>query len=167
MRWITQEPEFRDIFLRAREGVYIDSRRVKTTLCRLTFDDVAVCTSRFADLLQHLMKYSEDSVAHYVVLDPDPVHYFHRHFNKYPALEISLEDSPASYLSAMNEDPGNSPADAIGGHWWAYAVVPPSLKWFVHALRSDSDDSGHLWMPSSYVDRVQQVYPYMSTAEYE
>jgi len=164
MRWITQEPEFRDIFLRAREGVYIDSGRIPTALSRLTFDDVEVRTLHFPNLLQKLMEWSGDSTAHYVVLDPDPVHYFHRHFNKYPVLEIAVGDSPEAYISSLNEDPGGSQADAVGINWWACVVVPPSIKWFVHALRSERDDSGHLWVPSAYVDRVRAVYPYVSGA---
>jgi hypothetical protein len=98
MRWITQQPEFQNVFLRARTGVYIDSGRVPTQLRKLTFDDVEVCTSNFAALLQKLMEYSGESVAHYIILDPDPVHYFHRHLEKYPALEIARGDSANAYL---------------------------------------------------------------------
>lgn len=164
MRWITQEPEFQNVFLRAREGVYIDSGRTPTQLRKLTFDDAEVCTSKFANLLQKLMEYSSDSIAHYVILDPDPVHYFHRHFKKYPALEIALGDSAEAYLSFLNEDPGGSPADAVGTNWWACVIVPPSLNWFIHALRSERDDSGHLWIPSGYADRVHEAYPYAHNA---
>lgn len=163
MRWITQESEFRDIFLQARTCVYIDSGRIPTQLRKLTFDDAEVCTPKFANLLQKLMEYSSDSIAHYLILDPDPVHYFHRHFKKYPALEIARGDSAEAYLSFLNEDPGNSPADAVGTNWWACVIVPPSLNWFVHVLRSDRDDSGHLWIPSAYVGRVQTMYPYASS----
>lgn len=164
MRWITQEPEFRDIFLRAREGVYIDSARTPTTLRRLLFDDAEICTRQFANLLQKLMEYSGDAVAHYIVLDPDPVHYFHRHFDKFPVVEIPFGEVPEMYLSSLNEDPGGRPADAIGTNWWACAIIPPSIKWFVHALRSERDDSGHLWVPSDYLDRVREVYPYAHSA---
>lgn len=163
MRWVNQEAEFKEAFLRAREGVYIDSARIGTALTRLTFDDAEVCTLKFANLLQELMEYSGDSTVYYVVLDPDPVHYFHRHFKKYPVLEISLGDSPESYISSLNQDPGGSPADAIGINWWTCVIVPPSLKWFVHALRSDRDDSGHLWIPTDYLDRVRVVYPYATS----
>jgi hypothetical protein len=164
MRWVIQEPEFKSIFLRARDAIYLDSGRTPTALRRLTFDDAEVCTLHFANLLQKLMELSGDSIAHYIVLDPDPAHYFHRRFEKYPALAITLGDSAEAYLSSLNEDPGGSPADAVGTNWWACVIVPPSLKWFVHALRSDRDDSGHLWVPSSYVDRVREVYPYASAA---
>lgn len=164
MRWIITEAEFKEIFLRARTCVYIDSGREPTTLRRLTFDDAGVCTHKFADLLQRLMECSGDLAAHSVVLDPDPVHYFYRNFNKYPSLEIALGDASAAYLSALNEDPGGSPADAVGTNWWAFVVVPPSLKWFVHARRSDQDDSGHLWIPPDWMDRVHDIYPYLNPA---
>jgi hypothetical protein len=130
---------------------------------RLMFDDAEVCTFKFAHLLQKLMEYSGDSTAHYIILDPDPVHYFYRHFRKYPVLEISRGDSVEAYISSLNEDPGDSPADAIGINWWACVLVPPSIKWFIHALRSDRDDSGHLWIPSGYLDRVREIYPYASS----
>ncbi len=164
MRWVTKESEFRKIFLQAREAVYIDSGRIPTRLRRLTFDDAEICTPKFANLIQRLMEYSGDSIAHYIVLDPDPVHYFYRHFNKYPVLAISLGESAEAYLSTLNEDPGGSLADAVGTNWWACVIVPLSLKWFIHALRSHRDDSGHLWIPSDYVDRVREIYPYASVA---
>jgi hypothetical protein len=164
MRWINQESEFKDIFLRARECVYIDSGRITTPLKKLLFDDAEVCTLRFADLLQNLMEYSCDSVAHYIVLDPSPVHYFHRLFDKYPAVEIARGDALEAYLAALNEDPGGSIPDAIGTNWWACVIVPPSIKWFVHALRSDFDNSGHLWIPPEYTNRVGNLYPYANSA---
>lgn len=109
MRWITQQPEFQDVFLRAREGVYIDSGRIPTQLRKLTFDDAEICTSEFANLLQKLMEYSGDPVAHYIILDPDPVHYFHRHFKKYPALEIERGDSAETYISFLKRRPRRQP----------------------------------------------------------
>src|SRR5438309_290853 len=127
MRWIENKDEFRKIFLQARTCVYIDSGREATPLQRLTFDDAAISTSKFAELLQNLMKWSTDSAAHYVVLDPDPVHYFYQLFNKFPVLEIAYGDSPREYLKALNEDPGGNPADALGTNWWACVVVPFSL----------------------------------------
>ncbi|HWH60182.1 MAG TPA: hypothetical protein VN682_21320 [Terriglobales bacterium] len=162
MRWITDEAEFREIFLRARTCVYIDSGREPTALKRLDFLDVSICRHEFANLLQTLMERSGEAMTHYVVLDPDPVHYFHRHFKKYPALEIEQGDSSGAYLSLLNEDPGDSPADAVGTNWWACVVVPPSIHWFAHTLRSDKDDSGHLWIPSAWVDQVREVYPFLN-----
>jgi hypothetical protein len=160
MRWITAESEFQSIFLRARTCVCIDSGRIQTQLHRLVFDDAEVCTNKFAGLVQKLMDLSGDLTTNYIVLDPDPVHYFYSHFKKYPALEILHGDSAKAYLGLLNEDPGRSPADAVGTNWWACVIVPPSLNWFIHALRSNGDNGGHIWIPSIYVERIQEIYPY-------
>ena len=87
------------------------------------------------------------------MLDPDPVHYFHRHFKKYPALEIDRGDSARDYLAFVNADPGGNPADAVGTNWWACVIVPPSSKWFVHALRDSGNSGGHLWIPSQWIEK--------------
>lgn len=160
MRWINQESEFREILLRARTGVYLDSGRIPTPLRKLLFDDAEIRTLAFGNFLQELMELSADSKAHYIVLNPDPVYYFYDHFNKYPVLEIHSNDVSENYIDGLNQALDHSPADAIGINWWECVIVPPSLKWFVHALRSDRDDSGHLWVPPEYLDRIHEVYPY-------
>ncbi len=160
MQWIEQKEEFAKLFLEARTCVYVDSGRYPTTLRRLIFDDAEIRTTKFADLLQHLMDLSGDLTAHYIVLDPDPVHYFHRHFSKYPVITIARGDSASDYLALLNADPGGSPADAVGINWWACVIVPPSSKWFVHALRDSDSNSGHLWIPPEWVTKVAEVYPY-------
>jgi hypothetical protein len=135
-------------------------------LQKTLFDDAEICTLRFGDLLRKLMEYSADQAAHFVVLDPDPVYYFYPRYHKYSALEISFDDAPNAYLAALNENPGDNPAAAIGTNWWALVIVPPSLKWFVHVLRSDSQDSGHLWVPKDWVARVRNIYPYVHAARH-
>src|ERR1044071_3757328 len=96
MRWIEGDAEFAQILLRARTCIYIDSGREARSLKRLNFDDAQICTDEFANLLQTLIKRSGDQAAHYVVLEPDPVHYFHQRFNRYPVLEIALGDPTRS-----------------------------------------------------------------------
>jgi hypothetical protein len=164
MRWIVQQAEFKEVFLRARTCVYIDSGRETSHLKRFSFDDIEIGTAPFGNFLQKLMEISPDEMVHCIVLDPDPVHYFHRQFHKYPVLEIAKGDPTETYLAALNEDPGGSPVDAIGTYWWALVIVPPSLKWFVHALRSDTDNGGHLWIPADWSGKVQKFYPFMSAA---
>jgi hypothetical protein len=146
MDWITSKDDFERIRLEACTCKYIDSGRYPTRLERWIFDDAEMFTPSFAALIQELMRLSQDSEAAYVVLSPDPVWYFWHHFQKYPALRIQVGDSAEVYLRKLNEDPGNSPADAIGTNWWEAIIVPPSIKWFVHALRDDLDRGGHLWL---------------------
>ncbi len=160
MRWIEDKEEFSKLFLEVRTCVYVDSGRYQTRLRKLIFDDAEICTTKFANLLQALMEWSADGVTYYVILDPDPVHYFHRLFSRYPALEIRRGDSGRDYLAFLNADPGGSPADAIGTNWWASVVVPLSRKWFVHALRDSGNNGGHLWIPPEWIERIADVFPY-------
>jgi len=161
MRWVKDEPVFRTVLTEARENIFVDSRRNTTDLQRLIFDDVVLRRPEFAGLLQTLLGLSGDSKCYYLVLCPDPVHYFHRQFGKYPLLEIDYGDSDENYLVALNEDPGGSPIDAVGNNWWACMILPPSRKWFSHLLRSASDNGGHLWIPREWVDRVVEGHPYL------
>ena len=161
MRWIVDKGEFEKILTDARMCVYVDSRRTQTPLHLLLFDDVTVCTPYFLALLQDLMKWSADSAAYFVVLEPHPVDSFYRVYKKYPVLELTPGDSTEAYLGALNEDPGGNPADALSDLWLTYVVVPPSNKWFMHAIRSAYDDSGHLWIPPEWADKVLAAYPFV------
>lgn len=160
MRWVEDKDEFNKLFLEARTCVYIDSGRYHTALRRLVFDDAEICTMKFVSLLQGLMEWSGDGATYYVVLDPDPRYYFHRLFNRYSTLEIKRGDSAKDYLAFLNEDPGGSPADAVGTNWWACAVVPLSRTWFVHALRASRSNGAHLWVPPEWIERIADIFPY-------
>jgi hypothetical protein len=160
MHWVEDKSKFENIFLEARTSVYTDSGRLPTSLQKLTFDDAEICTEKFADLLQKLMGWSEDVRCFYIVLDPDPVYYFHRLFGKYPVVEIERGIQPSDYITILNEGPVKNPADALGTNWSECVIFPPSRRWFVHALRSDRDDGGHLWVPVEWVNRVGETYPY-------
>ena len=163
MRWITSKDEFEIVRLQAAECKYIDSGRLHTSLQRWIFDDAEMFTPRFANIIHQLIGWSGDAYATYVVLTPDPVHYFWRHFQKYPAIQIEADDSERAYLSGLNEDPGGSPADAVGTNWWECVIVPPSIKWFVHALRDDTSNGGHLWIPQEWANKVVEALPYLHT----
>ena len=164
MHWIEDKNRFEQVFLEARTCVYTDSCRLPTTLQKLTFDDAEICTPQFANLLQKLMEWSDDDYCSYVVLDPDPVYYFHRLFGKYPVVEIKRGTSSVTYLASLNEGPLESPGDAVGTNWSACVVLPPSMRWFVHALRSERDDSGHIWVSAEWLERIAVIYPYASVA---
>ena len=163
MRWITSKDEFELVRLQAATCKFIDSGRRPTSLQRWTFDDAEMFTSQFANIIHQLIGWSGDAYATYVVLNPDPVHYFWRHFQKYPTIQIEADDSEQAYLSALNEDPGGSPADAVGTNWWECVIVSPSIKWFVHALRDDLDQGGHLWIPRELEIKVVEALPYLHT----
>lgn len=161
MRWFNEESTFRELLAHGQEIVLVDHARKETTLCRLVFDDAELCTPEFARMLRSLMLPSGDSQAFYIVLDPDPVKYFYRHFNRYLCLEIAYGDSIDSYLAALNEDPGGSPADAIGINWSISVILPQSKRWFCHLLRSRTDDGGHLWIPAEWKEKLIADYLYL------
>jgi hypothetical protein len=159
MRWIISDEEFNSVFLEAQTCVFIDSHREQTSLVCLNFGDLEIVLESFIPLLHKMMKWSGDATTFFVVLRPDPVQYFHRHFNKYPALEITSGDSGNAYVAALTEDPGGSPGDALGTNWWTCVIAPHSLKWFVHVMRSDADDTGHLWVPKEWVQPLTEFHP--------
>jgi hypothetical protein len=95
MRWITEGIEFSALHSIATRLITKEDASIQSpTRKMLTFDDAAMCTPSFFNLLMDLMTITRDSEAYQVILDPDPVKYFHRLFGKYPAVEIALHDSP-------------------------------------------------------------------------
>ena len=114
MRWIKRREEFDNAHGQASTCKYIDSGRYPTALKRWVFDDAQILTADFAQLLQSLIGWSADAHATYVVLNPDPIYYFWRHFEKYPAVELEAGDSPGTYLSVLSEDPGGDRRELVG-----------------------------------------------------
>jgi hypothetical protein len=119
----------------------------------------------FFDLLVLLMKRSSDRAVSYVVLQPDPVSYFHKFFGKYSALEILDGDSAEEYLAMLNEDPGDSPADAVGINFGVAVIVPASGLWFAQVSHSADDDGGQLWVPLAWVPELISAHPYLHAKE--
>src|SRR5581483_5474725 len=113
--WIKNDEQFEELFQKkCMTCVFIDSGREPTSLSRLSFDDAGIVTRTFATLVQQLLEWSGDTNCFYVVLRPDPVHFFHRLFGKYPAVEIRRGISTEEYLAALNQGPAESPSDALG-----------------------------------------------------
>jgi hypothetical protein len=165
MHWIESKDEFDKILAAARMCVYIDSRRQSTHLHLLHFDDVTLCTPQFANLLQDLIMRSEEGAAHFIVVEPHPSLYFYRSYGKYPALEIARGDSAEDYLKKMNEDPEGNSGDCVSNVYTSYVVVPPSNGWFIHAIRSSDDNSGHLWVPPEWMGELVQAHPFLFREE--
>lgn len=154
MRWLTDDHEFEAARLEAMACVFVDSRRESTTLELAEFDDAIICGAPFGDLLFRMMTRSGDMTFTYLVLRPDPIHYFFRHFRKFSALVFNTDDCANTYWDGLNTDPGGSPADAVGTNWYECAILPKSRAWFVHALRSDRANGGHLWLPPEWRGRI-------------
>jgi hypothetical protein len=161
VRWITDRAVAKQLLLEAGTCRYIDSRRYSTVLELVSFDDAATCTREFARLIQALLILSNDRAAHYMVLDPQPVTYFHRHFGKYPILSLLRGDSAETYIALLNEDPGGSPADAVGTNCYEWIILPESHRWFVHCLRDSDSFGGHLWLPASWIEQLKNAYSWL------
>ncbi len=165
MSWVEDESTFRLAYQRALDCAATDSGRLPTSLRKLTYNDVDILSNAFAGLVQKLLEWSADDECAFVVLRPDPVYYFHHFFGKYPVVEIKRGMSAPDYLAILNEAPPESRADALGTIYAEYVFAPPSLRWFIHALRSAESDGGHLWIPSEWFDRLATFYPYATVAE--
>ena len=159
MRRVEHKAEFDRILTDARMCVYIDSRRAPTPLHLMVFDDGMLCADYFFAALRDLIEQSADPGAYFLVLEPDPVDNFHRLYGRYPVVEIGREDSSEAYLGAMNEDVGDGQGFSLGNLCLTWVIVPPSNKWFIHAIRSAYDDSGHLWVPPEWVDKLLAAHP--------
>jgi len=159
MRRVEDKPEFERVLLEARTCEYIDSRREPTPLQLLVFDDAMLSTGYFLRGFQDLMEWSGDSVAYFMVLRPDPVDNFYRLYRKYPVLEIGRDDSPDAYLNALNEDVGDGDGFSLENLCMTWVIFPLSNRWFIHAIRSDQSDSGHLWVPQEWADKLLAAHP--------
>ena len=162
MNWITNNGVAAQLLLEAATCKYIDSRRIVTSLVCLSFDDASTFTDEFAELLQSLLRWSDDQEAHYMVLKPDPIWYFHKHFSKYPIVLIRQGETTEDYLASLNEDPGSSRADAVGTNCYEWVILPASHQWFVHCMRDSSDKGGHLWIPKSFLEQTRDAFQWLA-----
>ena len=166
MRWIQDDQEFAALLSRAHQFISEGQRAISQGSV-LVFDDVVLSTPSFFSLLHLLMKCSSDKAVSYVVIDPDPVGYFYKFFGKYSAFEISDGDTAEEYLGMLNEDPGGSPADAVGLNVGGAVIFPESNSWFARVGRSPDDDGGKLAVPSAWVRQLTLAYPYLRSQKAE
>lgn len=159
MRRVTDKGEFEKILLEARTCEYVDSRREPRPLQLVVFDDGMLCADYLFASIADLMDSSADPVAYFIALRPDPIDNFYRLYKKYPVLEIARNDSAEAYVKGLNEDLGDGRGFSLGNLSLTWVIVPPSKKWFIHAIRSDAGDSGHLWVPEEWVDRLLAAHP--------
>lgn len=96
--------------------------------------DVLLARHVFARL-QRLAAAAGSEAFNLGVLEPDPQSYFHAHFGKYPFLRFTATDSADRFIEALNEDPGDSPADAIATNSDVVVVYPDSAQWLIYGDR--------------------------------
>jgi hypothetical protein len=64
-------------------------------------------------------------------------------------------------MDVLNEDPGGSPADAIGTNFAVAAIWSRSEVWHFRLEHSASNDGGRLWVPHANVDLLLHSHPYL------
>lgn len=159
MRWIQDNGEYRELRDIARTCVDIDSGRRPTEKIKLYFCDLEGLTPRFSQLVQDLLIMAREQSCFYMVLDPDPEFLWHDQLGGYAVFEISRGDSAEEYIKFLNQPIGNNPGGNMTDMWYSYVIFPSSLRWFVHTIRSDRDDTGHLWVPPEWADEIAKLYP--------
>jgi len=72
-----------------------------------------------------------------VMIDPDPVNYYFKEFGRFGAVTLTPNDSIDLAWSIFEEDPGDSPADALMYAIRRFVVLGPSMRWAVWGSRDD------------------------------
>ena len=93
------------------------------------------------------------------VLDPDPETYYYAHFKKYPVFKFGLTDSEGSYLRAIDEDPGGSPADAIAYNSAVVLVYPDDFDWVLYGDRRGMELGVLAAMNEKALRAITFIYP--------
>lgn len=109
----------------------------KSTLSRFVFlsSDDLFHTAAFFDRIKSFLARIGEQRSFLAVVEPDPVDYFFPHFGKYSVVEMSVADTDEDYLRIMQEDPGGSPADAIGYNSRIVVLFSTSRRWAIYADR--------------------------------
>ena len=99
----------------------------------ITFDELLM-TLFFNHLKRYLIDIGEKGFW-LAVIDPDSKSYFSTHFNFFGAFEFSSADDEDDYVSALNDYPEDSPADALMHNSNSLIVSSFTNKWAVFGNR--------------------------------
>lgn len=95
---VTDPHQFRSIFA-ALSSAALTAERMPAQIFRTQYDRFRFLefdrfpNPEFLALLRRLMEASLDSKTNLIVLEPDPETYFYRHFDRFGALEIPVDES--------------------------------------------------------------------------
>lgn len=137
---VTDPHQFRSIFA-ALSSAALTAERMPAQIFRTQYDRFRFLefdrfpNPEFLALLRRLMEASLDSKTNLIVLEPDPETYFYRHFDRFGALEIPVDESWDRYRAEMQNGPPSSPADSLAVNSFVLAWFPPSLRWLIWAER--------------------------------
>jgi hypothetical protein len=143
---------------RANAGIQMLADKPRDEL--LYFDPIDIATQKFFDLVQVLLAFEGRSDFATVILKPDPFNYFHHHFGKYPGLVHRRENSDEEFFHLMMQDPGDSPADALGVNHEHYAILPVVGDWIAFGDRSW--DVGVFYGPPDIMECARNFYPFFN-----
>jgi hypothetical protein len=123
------------------ESIIYLSRNFPENVFKELFSETAFINSDeifvegFIPKIKTFLKSISEDKFYFIVLEPNPKKYFFHHFNKYPLIEVSIVDEEDDYFSIIEENPGESPADAIRYVSKVILIYSDSLNWAIYINR--------------------------------
>jgi hypothetical protein len=77
------------------------------------FESGDLTSRELFEFLLHLCEMTDDPGFVFMMVDPDPINYFQKHFGWLPAARFSPGDRVEDFPEFVTKDPGGSLADAI------------------------------------------------------
>lgn len=153
---ISERHDFMPLWERATEGVRMLATKSPADL--LYFDSIDLQTQKFFDLIRHLLTANGTSDFATLVLKPDPFNYFNFHFGKFPGFTHRAENTADEFFDILLEDPGDSPADALGFNSEHYVGLPLPGDWIAFGDRSWG--TGVFHGPPDIMEFAREFYPF-------
>jgi hypothetical protein len=123
----------------------------------IDFDEI--WTVEFFHCVQSLTRAIGDGRFVVGVIRPDPRDYYFSHFRRYPFIRFSINDTNEGFIRAINEDPGESPADAIAHNSDVVVVHPDQqMNWMVYGDR-DLEIGIVAAMSESSLKMITAIFP--------
>jgi len=122
----------------------------------IEFDEL--WSSDFFRRAREMTKANGDECFTLAVLQPDPERYFYNQFCEYPFFRFALDDVEQHYVDAINEDPGNSPADAVAHNADVVFVYPERVGWAIYGDR-DLEVAVVATMNERALEVLTSIYP--------
>ena len=148
--------EFTPLWRRANAGVRLLANAPREEL--LYFDPFDIVTTRLFGFVQTLLAIKGTSDFATVIFKPDPFEYFHHHFGKYPGFVHGRDNTYVEFFDLMMQDPGDSPADALGVNYDHYVIMPTEGDWI--AFGDHPWDTGVFYGPPDIMACARKFYPY-------
>lgn len=142
MNVISTEQEFKPIEKRVnslvKKSMVLPENVFNERLCCFTFlTFYEILTFLFFDDLNSFLKKLDESNFFVCVMDPNPRSYFAKHFNFFGSIKFSDKDNKNDYISALNNYPMDSPADALmyNSNELVISSVNSKYEWAIFAQR--------------------------------